>query len=343
MKGQGQILAVIPFLIAASMLAIALNVHQVRADTANITFDQSGVGLEFTGTVVTVDGTNYGVSALPKSFWGDVASTHTFAFQSPLVVTANAKQYVWTSTVGLATVQKDPITITASGSITGSYKTQYHITFDQTGVGSDFAGAVVTIDGSSYVVGGVPVSFWWDSGSGHSFSFASPLTVSATKQYFWSSTSGLSTVQSDSLTVAASGSVVGNYVLQNAVTFDQSGVGSDFTGTVVTVDGTPLGTTPSYYNFTGIQADHTIDVSFAINQYTITSTKGTGGTITPLGTVYANYDQWRNFTITPSIGYHIAVVTVDGTPLGTTPSYYNFTHINTNPNRDIVPPIKTLR
>ncbi len=58
-RAHSRILRVIPFLIAASMLAITLNVHQVKADTATITFAVSGVGPDFTGTVININGANY--------------------------------------------------------------------------------------------------------------------------------------------------------------------------------------------------------------------------------------------------------------------------------------------
>jgi hypothetical protein len=98
--------------------------------------------------------------------------------------------------------------------ITWNWKTQYQVAFNVSGVGSDFAGTVVTVDSVNYTVSGLPVSFWWDSGSSHAFAFHSPLAVSSSKQYVWSSTSGLSSLQSGALNVTASGSIVGNYVVQ---------------------------------------------------------------------------------------------------------------------------------
>jgi len=92
-----------------------------------ITFDQTGVGPDFTGTVVTIDSVGYGVSALPVSFWWRENSVHSFSFASPLD-TLLGKRYVWTSTTGLSTLQSDTLTITASGSVTGNYKTQYYLT-----------------------------------------------------------------------------------------------------------------------------------------------------------------------------------------------------------------------
>jgi hypothetical protein len=89
-------------------------------------FDQTGIGSDFPGTVVTLDGLNYTASTLPASFLWDNGSAHTFAFQSPLVVSSGAKEFDWTSTSGLSTGQSDSITITGPGNVTGNYVTRVH-------------------------------------------------------------------------------------------------------------------------------------------------------------------------------------------------------------------------
>jgi len=93
-----------------------------------VRFFQNGVGNDFLGTVLTIDGTvNIGVSDLPKMFGWDPLSSHTFAYGSPLVV--GGKQYVWTSTTGLSSDQSGTITVPyAGGSVTGNYMTQYYLT-----------------------------------------------------------------------------------------------------------------------------------------------------------------------------------------------------------------------
>jgi hypothetical protein len=91
-----------------------------------IIFAQSGVGSDFAGTVVIIDTTNYGRDSV--FFWWDSGSSHSFAFQSPLIVTVNGKQYVWTSTTGLSTLQAGSINVSTSGSVTGNYKTRYYLT-----------------------------------------------------------------------------------------------------------------------------------------------------------------------------------------------------------------------
>lgn len=111
----------------------------------NITFDQTGVGSDFTGTVVAIDGSNYDISTLPASFWWYNGSTHTFAFQSPLLVGSGAKEYDCASTTGLSTLQSDSITVSGAGNVTGNYVTRVHdvavtnITIDRTWVYQGFS------------------------------------------------------------------------------------------------------------------------------------------------------------------------------------------------------------
>jgi DNA-binding transcriptional ArsR family regulator len=58
---------------------------------------------------------------------------------------------------------------------------KYELSFSQFGVGSDFSGSVLTVNGTSY--SGRGVSFWARAGDVYTFSFASPLTVNISKEY----------------------------------------------------------------------------------------------------------------------------------------------------------------
>jgi hypothetical protein len=262
-------------------------------DKYQITFDQLGIGGDYAGTVVIIDGENYGISQLPVSFWWDANSTHNFAYQSPLIVSSNVKQYVWVSTTGLSSSQGGSLTITTPGNVIGNYKTQcylnletnppaitipsgsgwydsgtnatidtaafidivpgssryrfngwttvnmaeiqdparspasvvmdegktvtanyavqYKITFNQAGVATDFTGTILTLDGFDFNGSSLPVSYMLDKDSVHTFSYSSPLVVSQSKQYAWSFTSGLSTLQVGSITVSTAGDVTGHY------------------------------------------------------------------------------------------------------------------------------------
>ena len=88
----------------------------------------------------------------------------------------------------------------------------------------------------------------------------------------------------------------------------------------VLVDGSSAGAVTSY-TFNSVTANHTISASFAINTYTITASAGSNGTISPSGNVSVNYGANQSFTITPSTGYHVASVLVDGSSAGAVTSY----------------------
>jgi FtsP/CotA-like multicopper oxidase with cupredoxin domain len=66
------------------------------------------------------------------------------------------------------------------------------------------------------------------------------------------------------------------------------------------------------YTFTNLVADHTIDATFEPNVYTITSSAGPHGTITPLGPQPVVFNHDLTFTISADAGYHIREVLVDG-------------------------------
>ena len=63
--------------------------------------------------------------------------------------------------------------------------------------------------------------------------------------------------------------------------------------------------------------------------FTITASTGTGGTISPSGTISVNYGDSKTFTITPNPGYKIKDVKVDGASVGSV-STYTFTNVTTN-------------
>ncbi|HUL44397.1 MAG TPA: hypothetical protein VLY03_08575, partial [Bacteroidota bacterium] len=94
------------------------------------------------------------------------------------------------------------------------------------------------------------------------------------------------------------------------------------------VDGAYAGNT-SPYNFTSVSANHTISVKFAINQFTITASAGSHGTISPSGSVNVSYGGSQLFTITPDSGYQVQGVLVDGIQQGKIPSY-NFPSVTAN-------------
>jgi len=221
----------------ASPIAAAGTVTGTYKIQVKITFDQSGLDSSATGTVVTVAGSDKAFADLPfTTDWLDSGGSITFGYVGMVASSASGKRFALLSTSETSplTIPDHPITVT------GSYETQWKVTFAQSGVGVDFLGTVVVVDASNYGVGALSVDFWWVAGSTHNFAFQSPLVVTPdAKQYVWTSTAGLSTLQSDTLTISSSGTVTGNYVAQYKVLFTQSGLNPVATGTVVTVGGVP--------------------------------------------------------------------------------------------------------
>jgi len=87
----------------------------------------------------------------------------------------------------------------------------------------------------------------------------------------------------------------------------------------------------SSYSFTNVTANHTIAASFAVtvSTYSIVSSAGIGGAISPSGTTQVNGSGFQEYTITPGAEYHIADVLVDGTSVGAVSSY-SFTNVTAN-------------
>ena len=96
----------------------------------------------------------------------------------------------------------------------------------------------------------------------------------------------------------------------------------------VTVDTVNQGAITSY-TFTNVQANHTISATFVSNNFTITASAGTGGTINPSGAVQVAQGANQTFTIAPNTGYIISSVTVDSVNVGCLRSY-TFTNVQAN-------------
>lgn len=93
----------------------------------------------------------------------------------------------------------------------------------------------------------------------------------------------------------------------------------------VRVDDTNVGALTTY-TFTNVTYNRTIKAYFAMNSYTITASAGSNGSISPSGTVNVNEGASQSFTITPSAGYHVADVLVDGASVGAVTGY-TFTNV----------------
>ena len=72
-----------------------------------------------------------------------------------------------------------------------------------------------------------------------------------------------------------------------------------------------------------------VTATFNLKTYTITASAGTGGSISPSGTVTVNYGGNQSFTITPNANYTVGNVVVDGSNAGSVTNY-NFANVTGN-------------
>jgi hypothetical protein len=74
-----------------------------------------------------------------------------------------------------------------------------------------------------------------------------------------------------------------------------------------------------------------VNASFAAKVFTITANTGTGGTITPSGSVSVNSGDSQSFTVKPNSGYRILYLIVDGKIVyNTSATSYTFSNVQSN-------------
>lgn len=103
-------------------------------------------------------------------------------------------------------------------------------------------------------------------------------------------------------------------------------------GTTGIISGTP--TAGGFFNLTVQVTDASSNQSsqqLSLNvRYVISSAvMGSGGSISPSGTIFMDSGSSQTFTFTPNTGYHIDTIRVDGTPIGK-PTTYTFDSVQAN-------------
>ncbi|MHC1744521.1 MAG: PKD domain-containing protein [Syntrophobacteraceae bacterium] len=121
----------------------------------------------------------------------------------------------------------------------------------------------------------------------------------------------------------------GTFFVQDGgnVTFTLS-ASSGYQVSSLLINGRSVGSATSY-TMTGVTGISTVTATFApgpANTFTISVASPTNGSISPSGTVPVSPGGSRTFTITPSTGYSIQDVIVDGTSVGAV-SRYSFTDV----------------
>jgi hypothetical protein len=194
-----------------------------------ITFEESGLGPDATGTVVTVDGVSYSYTGSQTLTTISVpyGSQVSYSYAQYVYSTEYGKRYVWTATTGLQTARSATFTATQGGTIIGWYGgpngqvgIQYLLTI---GVSPSGAGTTDPAPGSYWYNAGAQVQISATANSGYQF-------------YEWvGSGSGSYSGTSNPATVTMNGPVNETAVFYLQVTFSEQGLPSDLVGTVVQV------------------------------------------------------------------------------------------------------------
>jgi len=88
----------------------------------------------------------------------------------------------------------------------------------------------------------------------------------------------------------------------------------------VIIDNVSVGPITSY-TFTNVTSNHSISATFTPVTFSMNSLAGTGGSITPTGSITVNYGTSQSYSISPSTGYKIEDVLVDDKSIGQVNGY----------------------
>src|SRR5437899_6043658 len=178
-----------------------------------LTFAQSGIGADSTGTVVTVAGNPKTAGDLPFSAFYDPGVTVTYTYADPVASTVAGQRYALTTP---ATSPASPITVSGAATITGTYKVQVQLTFAQSGIGADSAGTVVTVAGNPKTAGDLPFSAFFDSGATVSYAYADPVASTVTGKRYALTTPAATPAATPAtpMTVSGAATITGTYTTQ---------------------------------------------------------------------------------------------------------------------------------
>ena len=283
-----------------------------------------------TGLTITLNGvvSDDSVTAVADSYTynsANVAEANTVTANDITLSGADAGNYTLSATSATTSGIIEKANQTAPTGVTGSYAVS-------SSDPSKFTYTVTAITGAEYKMDS---GNWQDSnsfdgiepGSSHTFSARLKADENHNASTATSSTSTSPELEPETYTITATAGAGGSIAPTGSVTVNE-GAEQTFTITPnegyeiakVLVDGVSVTVTDNSYTFTGVQADHTISVTFQKTggepepepeTYTITASAGEGGSIAPTGSVTVDEGANQTFTITLNEGYEIADVLVD--------------------------------
>jgi ABC-type transporter MlaC component len=199
------------------------------------------------------------------------------------------------------------------------------------------SGGSISPSGSISVISGSNQTFTITPGTGYKIAdvLVDGISVGVVTSYMFQNVTASHTISAlfsattSTFTITSSAGTGGNISPSGSISMNS---GSDQTFNIipgtgykianVLVDGVSVGTVTSY-EFKNVMANHTISALFSAttSTFTITSSAGTGGNISPYGSISVTSGSDQTFYIIPGTGYKIANVLVDGVSVGTVTSY----------------------
>ena len=210
----------------------------------------------------------------------------------------------------------------------------YPVQVSTTGSGQVTPGDIILAQGGSQTFTIIPAAGYTISGV-----TVDGVSAGAVSQYTFSNLSAVHTLSANfvpaTCTITPTAGANGSISPSAAVTVNYGGTqtftitpNKGYSVSNVTVDGISVGAVTSY-TFSNVSANHTIAASFALTTFTIVSTAGPNGAISPSGTVTVAGGATQRFTIAPNTAYYIVSVVVDGASVGAVTSY-TFSNVTAN-------------
>ncbi len=252
---------------------------------------------------ILIDGTNNPEAATNGNYtFENVTTGHT------IQVTFKLKQYIITASAGSGG------SISPSGNISINHGESKVFTFTPN---TGYEINQVLIDGTNNPEAATNGNYTFENvTTGHTIQVTFKL-----KQYTITASAG------SGGSISPSGNISINHGENKTFTFTPN---TGYEINQVLIDGTnnPTAVSNGNYTFENVTTEHTIEATFKLKQYTITTLAGNGGNISPSGNSSINHGENKTFTFTPNTGYAINQVLIDGTNNPTAVSNGNYTFEN---------------
>ena len=188
----------------------------------DLQFAVSGLDSSAQGTVVSVTvGANPAVNLVQSQFpydfgYVDAGTVIKYTFTSAVGSSNSGEQFVLTTP---AATPASGFSLNGATTVTGTYKTQFEVSFSQTGISSDAGtNSVLTLNGVTYTYNDLPTGMWVNAGT--SFSWSSPVAGVTGEQFVYTGDSGLASP------ITGPGTDTSTYVTQYYLTVQNGGYGS---------------------------------------------------------------------------------------------------------------------